>query len=454
MRAGRLFWPLVFAAYLVVQMVIRLVTGPAMELDEAEAFWFGRELALGYNAQPPLYMWLQWAVFRVTGETLLGIALLKALLLWVAGTVLFAILAREVDRRQAAVAVLALGLLPQVVWESQRALANSVLAFALAIIFVALMRGMSGKAGTGRFAALGFVMGLGTVAKFNFVLVPVGFLLWTYLSYGRVRLPLRGLVVALGVAAAVVVPVMAWVVLNPVLAGGSVRKLGLAEGGFLVARAEGLVSLAVAAISFLALAILVLGGLFLARERRAAERPEVARFLAGGAAAALGVVAVGVILSGATEVKDRWLLPILWPLVPAAVLWLWPVLGARQRRGLGIGVGLCWIVAMVALPYASLRDPGYRGADFAPLEAAIAGVDPAPDAVVSDMVWVLGNLALRNPDMPLVWAGTGTGQGVLVTLPGKGATLAERLGRQAGPGVTHEIRRGNCVTVVEILPLL
>jgi hypothetical protein len=117
-------------------------------------------------------------------------------------------------------------------------------------------------------------------------------------------------------------------------------------------------------------------------------------------------------------------------------------------------VGLCWIVAMVALPYASLRDPGYRGADFAPLEAAIAGVDPAPDAVVSDMVWVLGNLALRNPDMPLVWAGTGTGQGVLVTLPGKGATLAERLGRQAGPGVTHEIRRGNCVTVVEILPLL
>ena len=32
--------------------------------------------------------------------------------------------------------------------------------------------------------------------------------------------------------------------------------------------------------------------------------------------------------------------------------------------------------------------------------------------------------------------------------------LAERLGRKAGPAVTHEIRRGNRVTVVEILPLI
>jgi hypothetical protein len=163
------------------------------------------------------------------------------------------------------------------------------------------------------------------------------------------------------------------------------------------------------------------------------------------------VLVVGLLLSGTTEVKDRWLLPVLWPIVPAAVLWLWPVLSARQRRGLGIGAGLCWIVAMMALPYASLRDPGYRGADFAGLEAALAAVDPAPRAIVSSSVWVLGNLAMRNPEMPLMWAGRGGAPGLLITASGQGAEVAARLGLRAGTPVTYEILRGRHVTAVDIL---
>ena len=453
MTSSRLAWPLIFAAYFLVQMVIRLATGPAMELDEAEAFWFGRDLALGYNAQPPLYIWLQWGVFQFTGETLFGIALLKALLLWLSATLLFFMLAREVPQSEAAVAVVALGLLPQVVWESQRALANSVLTFALAICFVALLRRASVKAGSGWFAALGLSIGLGTVSKFNFVLVPAGFLLWPLLSGGRGRLPWRGLALALGIAAVIVVPVLAWIVFNPVLAGGSVHKLGLGSGGVIGARVKGLTSLVVAIVSFLAPAILVLGGLWLARDRRIAERPELVRFLAGGVATGLAVLVVGLVLSGTTEVKDRWLMPILWPLVPAAVLWLWPVLSQRQRRGLGIGAGLCWVAAMLALPYASLRDPGYRVGDFAGLEAAMAAVDPAPENVVSGMHWVLGNLALRNPDMPIVWAGKGGGPGLILAPPGDGVRIADRLGLVAGPAVIHEVVRGARVTVVEITPV-
>jgi hypothetical protein len=197
------------------------------------------------------------------------------------------------------------------------------------------------------------------------------------------------------------------------------------------------------------LALVVLGGLWFARERRAALRPEVMRYLAGGVAGACAVLTLGVLIAGATEVKDRWLLPILWPLVPAAVLWLWPVISARQRRGLGTGVGALWMVAMLALPYAALRDPGYRSGKFEGLEAALEG----RGQVVSDVMWVLGNLAYRNPEMELVWAGSRGGPGVLVAEEGQGAMMAERLGLVAGPADIVEIPRGTRVMRVEVTEL-
>jgi hypothetical protein len=207
--------------------------------------------------------------------------------------------------------------------------------------------------------------------------------------------------------------------------------------------------------SFFAVAILWLGGLWLFRERRAAARPEILRYLAGGSLAALGILAVGVLAAGVTEVRDRWLLPVAWPLVPAAVLWLWPVLSSRQRRGLGIGSAALWVVAMLALPYAALRDPGYRAADFAGLEQAMDAAAPEAGVVVSDLSWILGNLAFRGSAVDLQWAGAGAEvgvPGVLVTGPGQGVDLAGEMGLLPGQPVVHEITRGARVRVVEIVP--
>jgi hypothetical protein len=54
--------------YFGVQLVLRLLIGPSLELDEAEAFYHARGLAWGYGAQPPLYFWLQWGLFQIVGE--------------------------------------------------------------------------------------------------------------------------------------------------------------------------------------------------------------------------------------------------------------------------------------------------------------------------------------------------------------------------------------------------
>jgi 4-amino-4-deoxy-L-arabinose transferase-like glycosyltransferase len=450
---SRATWVGLFGGYFLLQALIRVLIGPALELDEAEAFWFARDLAPGYNAQPPLYFWLQWVFFQIFGEGIVALALLKAVLLWGALTALFLWLSRQVPVRQAGVAVLALGLLPQVVWEAQRALTHSVLVLALAVAFVLAFHRMLLR-GTWRDAiVLGIVTGLGLVAKYNFGLVPAGFLIWAAVARQGRRLDWRRVAVAMAIALAIAAPVAIWAFMNPGLAGASLHKLGLDPGGFAGARAQGLLSLAIGVVSFLALAILVLGGLWLARDRQQAVRPEAIGYLAGGVAGGIALLLAGILLAGVTAVKDRWLLPVLWPLVPAAVLWLWPVLKPRQRRGLGIGAGLCWVVAMLALPYATLRDPGYRVGDFAGLEAAMAAIDPAPENVVSGMHWVLGNLALRNPEMPIVWAGRGGGPGLILAPPGDGARIAERLGLVAGPAVIHKVIRGARVTVVEITPV-
>ncbi len=450
---SRAAWIGLFGGYFLLQALIRVLIGPALELDEAEAFWFARELAPGYNAQPPLYFWLQWAFFRIFGEGIIALSLLKAVLLWGAFSGLFLWLARQVSVRQAGVAVLALGLLPQVVWEAQRALTHSVLVFALAVAFVLAFHRMLQRGSWRDAIVLGIITGLGLIAKYNFGLVPAGFLLWAAITPRRRRLDWRRIAVAMAIAAAVAAPVAAWAFMNPGLAGASLHKLGLDPAGFVRARAQGLLSLAIGIVSFLAVAILVLGGLWLAREQRPAARPDAMAYLVGGVAGGIAVLLAAILLAGVTAVKDRWLLPVLWLLVPAVVLWLWPVLSLRQRWGLGIGAGLCWVAAMLALPYATLRDPGYRVGDFAGLEAAMAAVDPAPENVVSGMNWVLGNLALRNPKMPLVWAGTGGGPGLILAPPGDGVRIAERLGLVAGPAVIHEVVRGARVTVVEITPV-
>jgi 4-amino-4-deoxy-L-arabinose transferase-like glycosyltransferase len=446
-------WLALFAGYLLLQVAIRLMVGPALELDEAEALWFARDLRPGYNAQPPLYFWLQWGFFQVFGEGIAALALLKAALMWGSMAALFLWLADKVPVVQAGVAVLALGLLPQVVWEAQRALTHSVLVFAMAVGFVVVFDRMLRRGGWTDVVTLGVVTGLGVISKYNFALVPAGFVLWAAVAREGRRADWRRIGMAMGLAAVIVAPVAVWALVNREVAAGSLHKLGIEEAGFLRARAEGMFSLIVGVVSFLGLAIVALGGLWLTRDRRAALRPEVVRYLAGGVAGAGVLLVAGVLLAGVTEVKDRWLLPVAWPLVPAAVMWLWPVLGQRQRRGLGIGAAACWVVAMLALPWASLRDPGYRAADFAGLEAALAAVDPTPEAIVSDLPWVLGNLVLRGQDVPLVWATDGGQAGLLVTEAGQGVTLAGELGLVPGVPVEHVIERGTRVTRVEILPV-
>src|SRR5438093_9034461 len=66
--------------YLLAHLGVRLLESSSLRWDESEQVLFSQQLALGYNDQPPVYTWLLWGLFQLTGVSLLGVYLLKLLI--------------------------------------------------------------------------------------------------------------------------------------------------------------------------------------------------------------------------------------------------------------------------------------------------------------------------------------------------------------------------------------
>ncbi|MEE4313123.1 MAG: glycosyltransferase family 39 protein, partial [Desulfofustis sp.] len=83
-RAGRLLLEhvvLFIIGYFVLQVLVRLITTPGAVIDESEQLLLTQHFSLGYNAQPPLYTWIQMVFFAFFGPGILAMTVLKNLLL-------------------------------------------------------------------------------------------------------------------------------------------------------------------------------------------------------------------------------------------------------------------------------------------------------------------------------------------------------------------------------------
>jgi len=121
-----------------------------VEKDEAEQLLWTQTLAWGYGPQPPLYSWLQWALFQLTGPTVVGLALLKNALLFATYAFTWAAARRLLEPAPAALAAASLLLLPQVAWESQRDLTHTVLVTSAAAATLWLAIGLLQRPGAWR----------------------------------------------------------------------------------------------------------------------------------------------------------------------------------------------------------------------------------------------------------------------------------------------------------------
>lgn len=162
---------LLLGCYFSLHIALRVVISDSLDYDEAEQALLGQWLLAGYTEQPPLYTWMQYALFKLFDKNVFAISLLKNSLLYLTYVFVF-LSSREVLRndRTAVLATASLLLIPQIAWESQRDMTHTTLVVcsAAATLWVSLR--LVRRPGFLGYCMLGLFLGVGILAKANFAI--------------------------------------------------------------------------------------------------------------------------------------------------------------------------------------------------------------------------------------------------------------------------------------------
>jgi 4-amino-4-deoxy-L-arabinose transferase-like glycosyltransferase len=297
-------------------------------LDDAEQLANIGHLAWGYGgSQPPLYTWITNFAASLLGISLLTLQIVKfGLLASMFASVYGGMRLLGLPRNVAAAGMLGLFLIPQIGWESQRALTHSVAGTTgCAWAFLAFAWHMRSRSALSA-GLLGLAMAAALLGKFNagFFIVALIIAGLTVSEYRRTILKRQSLITAV-VFVICLAPTAVWMLhhQNSVLARAGKFQID-ATGNFLLDRVAGISRLFEVGFLFSALALIVAAAIFVfyRKQKSLPSGPSAAgRFLLHVLIIGFTLVLVGVSLTGATNVKDRWLQPILF-LIPACLAWL------------------------------------------------------------------------------------------------------------------------------------
>jgi lipopolysaccharide core galacturonosyltransferase RgtB len=397
---------LALAVYLVLHALIRLWVADSAELDEAEQVVLAQELRWGYAGHPPLYTWLQKGVFSVFGLSLFSLVLLKGLLLFALGALVYAT-AREVTRQRdsALLAMASLALIPQFIWESQRDLTHSVLATAATAASLLAFLKVAATRRPEWWLAFGASAGLAVLGKYNAGLFLAALLsaAWSLPAFQPL---LRSAPALLGLAAFTLItgPHLAWMTTVPEAVLTQSGPLFPRDAGHLLQSwGLGLWNLLEALLSFLGLLLLVFG---LARWRATPTgtveaQPDGVQLLGRTLLLAVGL-SIAAVLVFQTQMKARWLQPVLFltPIWVAAQASGWLSPGRRNALvTLGAAAALAAMAGTVLQPMAAACR-GKTTRMTAPMGALAGELEPharGAGVILADSRWVGGNLRLHLP---------------------------------------------------------
>nr|WP_145549313.1 glycosyltransferase family 39 protein [Variovorax boronicumulans] len=361
--------------YFAAHVLGRVLVSPALELDEAEQAVWTQHLQWGYGAQPPLYTWLQWAVFQMLGASVLTLSLLKNALLALAYVCVYLAGRMLMPAGLAALAAATMLLLPQIGWEASRDLTHSVLLTTMSAATLAVVLALLRSPRPALYLLTGVVAGLGMLSKYSYAGF-LGVLLAALLAGRDTRAVLlnRWTLGAVAVGAAMVVPHGLWVLQHWGLAVESTagKLTSAVPMGFFQGLWRGLASLVLAVLAFAGPWALAMGLLFGRGALQAWSRwwrPQPAP--AGGGLhlqalwrryfVALGLLFLAMLVFGeVTRFKDRWMMPFLF-LLPVAFFGCAPELAQharlpRLRRVLATVAVLVLVLLTARVPYNAMRD--------------------------------------------------------------------------------------------------
>ena len=345
----------VLAAYFLIQILIRVWQGGAVEMDEAEQIFYAQHVRLGYENQPPLYTWLQAAVFAVVGVGHLGLAIAKNVFMFVLYASVYQVARPLLGKLGAAAVSASLIMIVTLGWEAQIDRTHSILATALAAAslwaYYALVRSPS----LARRLVLGLLFGLGMLSKYNFLLLILGVGGASLLVPEHRRVVWTGAAWVTPLAAALVVlPHALWFAGQVHMATAeTLRKMH--EGGSPATYGanvlQGLKHVGLSILSFITPLWLPLA--FAWRGRKAGSphwTSSDVRFFAWMYACGFGVIAALVLGGQLVHLQSRWLQPLLFSF-PLAFFVFYPPGSARVYRNLLVTMGIFVGVLVPALAF-------------------------------------------------------------------------------------------------------
>lgn len=410
-KPERLLW--CFAAYYAAQIAVRLLMPHGLRIDEAQQVYLSQWLLAGYDAQPPLYNWAQYAVFAVTGNYLFGLAALKAVMLF-SIMASYYVLGRMVlgSGAYAALACLGLFLTPQVFWQAQRDLTHTTATMLLVnLLMIAVVQTIR-KPGLPTYLALGAAIGFGMLTKYNFAILLPGLALTVLaLPDGRSRLFDWRILLTAAVALIIVAPHLQWLVYNVEVAS-EVTARRMAEDSEHVGR---LVEILIGTSSLLANSALIIapaavlmlaavGPRFLPALKSRDPWSDFFLRLTVGILLTLFAMILAVTF---TTLRDRWLMPLL-QLVPLLLCLKLRAASLDGRAALARIAPAALLVMALLLPgtYAATRFDAtsrYRQPfdAFAETFRRQTGIETA-GLIVTVNWYNAGNLKMQFPDSPVV----------------------------------------------------
>ena len=234
-----------FGIYFILSIAIRVSLPNSLTLDEAEQSLNSQFWLLGYGPQPPFYNWVQNLFVGALDISLLSLALPRFGMLFLV-YLFMGLAARElqVSRSFAGLAMLSLTLLPQVSFMPQQDLTHTIaLLMATSLFFYGLCRTLVRPDWQG-YAIIGIAIGIGTISKYNFVILPAATIVAVALDRDwRARLLDPRMLLAAVICIAIVLPHAVWLLGNLDLATrgtlGKMVESDAPQGIFRVTKALG-----------------------------------------------------------------------------------------------------------------------------------------------------------------------------------------------------------------------
>lgn len=396
--------------YFLLQLGVRLITTSGVVIDESEQLMLTQYFALGYNAQPPLYTWLQMIFFGIFGETVFAISLLKNLVLF--SVYVFTYLtARRLtkDSVKAACSTLGLIFLPQLAWEAQVDQIHTVL---LTASTAALMYYYFKAWETQRpreYIFMGVAAACGMLAKYNFIVVLAAMFGATLLvAEYRKRLLNIKVLLTLMILIGCVLPHTVWLLQNTELATQETmhRMSAYAQGEYLMNVGKGTLDLVAANVTFVAIFVVCFIWLF-RKQFNVRLSPAVRLLLTYICITFLAVFTI-IIVTEATNIKERWLQPYLF-IVPM-VLFLMTDLEKAGEKRLQIYISLTTLFCVTVLIAIPLRvrcvdfgsKPHRENYPFELLAKEISQAGLQTQLILAEDKFIGGNLKLFLPDATVI----------------------------------------------------